>query len=142
MKTYSAKPTDIQRKWFIIDAADQVLGRLASKAANIICGKEKPIYTTSMDTGDYVVVINAEKVKVTGKKSEEIAYKRYSGYPDGLTIVSYKNMKAKKPEYIIEHAVAGMMPKNRLGREMFKKLKVYAGADHPHVSQKPEEIKL
>ncbi|MDX9701652.1 MAG: 50S ribosomal protein L13 [Candidatus Auribacterota bacterium] len=140
MKTYTAKPTDIERKWYLIDATDQILGRLATKAADILRGKHKPMYTPSMDTGDYIIIINAEKVRVTGKKADTMEYQRFSGYPDGLKIESYKQMKVKKPEYIVQHAIAGMVPKTKLGKAMIKKLKVFAGPEHDHVAQKPEQI--
>jgi len=132
MKTYSAKPKDIERKWYLIDAKDQVLGRMSTRIADLLRGKSKPIYTPHMDTGDFVVVINAEKVIVTGKKAEQKEYQRYSGYPGGLKKIPYRRMMDTHPERIIEHAVRGMIPHNRLGRAMIKKLKVYAGSNHPH----------
>lgn len=133
---------DIDMKWFVIDAEGQVLGRLASKAARIIRGKDKPTYTPNADTGDFVIIINADKIKVTGKRGELKDYFHYSGYPGGLKIQSYKELIAKKPEYVIEHAVHGMLPKTRLGARLFKKLKVYRGAEHPHAAQQPEVISL
>lgn len=139
MKSYIAKPADIERKWYVIDAEGKTLGKLAVEAAMILRGKKKPIYTPHIDTGDYVVVINAEKVAVTGKKETDKIYKRHSGYPGGLKETSLGEMREKKPEEIIMHAVKGMMPKGKLGRQMFKKLKVYAGPEHPHTAQKPEE---
>ncbi|MCB1196160.1 50S ribosomal protein L13 [bacterium] len=142
MRTYYAKPQDIERKWYIIDAADQVLGRLAVKAADILRGKNKTMFTPSVDTGDYVIVVNAEKVRVTGKKADQKTYANYSGYPGGLKIKSYSEMMAKKPTYIIEHAVRGMIPHTKLGDAIVKKLKVYAGADHPHTAQSPEPITI
>lgn len=126
----------------MIDAEGQVLGRLATKAARIIRGKEKPTFTPNTDTGDFVIVINADKIRVTGKREQMKDYFHYSGYPGGLKIRSFKELIAKKPEYVIEHAVHGMLPKNRLGARLFKKLKVYRGAEHPHEAQKPEVISL
>lgn len=131
---------DVDHKWYLVDAKDQVLGRLASKIARIIRGKDKAIFTPNMDTGDFVVVVNADKVKVTGKRAELKTYIRHSGYPGGQKITSFQEMMAKKPEFIIENAVQGMLPKNRLGKKIIKKLKVYAGNDHPHSAQKPEPI--
>ena len=142
MKTYSAKPTDIKRKWYIVDANDQVLGRLATRVADVLRGKHKPIYTPSMDTGDYVIIINADKIKLTGKKADQMSYQRYSGYPDGLKIESYKEMKEKKPEYILEHAIRGMIPHTRLGNALYKKLKVFTGTEHPHTAQNPEPLTI
>lgn len=142
MKTYSAKPKDIERKWYLIDAKDQILGRLATRIADILRGKNKPIYTPHMDTGDYVVVVNADKVMVSGKKEDQKEYQRYSGYPGGLKIISYKRMMKTHPERIIEHAVRGMIPHNRLGRAMIKKLKVYPGPEHPHEAQRPQILKV
>ncbi|MCE1189550.1 MAG: 50S ribosomal protein L13 [Ignavibacteria bacterium] len=133
---------DIDKKWYVIDAEGQVLGRLATKAARIIRGKEKPTFTPNTDTGDYVIIINADKVKVTGKREGMKEYFHYSGYPGGLKIRSFKELIAKKPEYVIEHAVHGMLPKNRLGARLFKKLKVYKGTEHPHEAQQPEVISL
>ena len=138
MKSFIAKPSDIDRKWFVIDAEGKTLGKLAVEAASILRGKKKPTYTPHIDTGDYVVVINAEKVAVSGKKETDKIYKRHSGYPGGLKETTLGEMRAKKPEEIIYHAVKGMMPKGNLGRQMFKKLKVYAGPEHPHTAQKPE----
>lgn len=131
---------DADRKWYLVDAKDQILGRLATQIARIIRGKNKPIFTPNMDTGDFVVVINADKVKVTGKRETLKQYIRHSGYPGGQKITSIQNMMAKKPEFVIENAVKGMLPKNRLGRKLVKKLKVYAGENHPHTAQKPESI--
>ena len=129
-----------QRNWVIVDAKDQVLGRLATKVASIIRGKTKPTFTPNSDTGDFVVVINADKVKVTGKREFLKTYAHYSGYPGGLKIRSYEELMAKKPEFIIQSAVKGMLPKNRLGNKLIKKLKVYSGSEHPHKAQKPEAI--
>lgn len=139
MKSYIAKPAEVERKWYVIDAEDKTLGKIASEVASILRGKKKPIYTPHVDTGDYVIVINAEKVRVTGKKEEQKIYKSHSGYPGGLKEATLRELRAKKPEEIIRHAVKGMMPKGKLGRQMFKKLKVYAGPEHPHTAQNPEE---
>jgi len=139
MKSYIAKPAEVERKWYVIDAEGKTLGKVAVEAAMILRGKKKPIYTPHVDTGDYVIVINAEKVAVTGKKEDKKIYKSHSGYPGGLKETPLKELRAKNPEEIIRHAVKGMMPKGKLGRQMFKKLKVYAGPEHPHAAQKPEE---
>lgn len=139
MKSYIAKPADVDRKWYVIDAEGKTLGKLAVEAAMILRGKKKPIYTPHIDTGDYVIVINAENVCVTGKKESDKIYKHHSGYPGGLKETPLKELRAKQPEEIIRHAVKGMMPKGKLGRQMFKKLKVYAGPEHPHAAQHPEE---
>ena len=136
--TYMAKPQDIERKWYVIDAEGKTLGRLASEAASILRGKNKPVFTPHMDTGDYVIIINAEKVEVTGKKRKEKIYKRHTGYPGGLREITFEKLQAKDPEEIIRHAVKGMMPNGKLGRQMYKKLKVYAGPEHKHAAQKPE----
>ncbi len=130
------------RKWYVVDAQDQVLGRLASNVAKVIRGKNKPTFTPNADTGDFVVVVNADKVKVTGKRGLLKNYTHYSGYPGGLKTRSFEELMAKKPEFIIETAVKGMLPKNRLGRKLIKKLKVYAGENHPHEAQKPESLNL
>lgn len=142
MKTVTPKIEDIERKWYIVDARNQVLGRLAAQVARILKGKHKPIYTPHLDVGDHVIIINADKVRVTGRKAQQKVYKRYSGYPGGLKEIVYEKMMEKHPERILEHAIKGMLPKNRLGRKMFKKLRVYAGDQHPHIAQKPEEIKF
>ena len=136
------KSEDANRKWFIVDAQDQVLGRLASRVASVIRGKYKPVFTPNMDAGDFVVVINAEKVKVTGKRETLKQYIRHSGYPGGQKVTSLQEMLVKKPEFVIQNAVKGMLPKNRLGRVLIKKLKVYAGDKHPHSAQKPETLSL
>ncbi|MDR1134625.1 MAG: 50S ribosomal protein L13 [Clostridiales Family XIII bacterium] len=138
MKSFVAKPHEVERKWYIIDAEGKTLGRLASETASILRGKKKPIFTPHVDTGDYVIIVNAEKVEVTGKKRKEKIYKRHTGYPGGLREVVFEKLQAKHPEEIIRHAVKGMMPNGRLGRQMYKKLKVYAGATHKHNAQKPE----
>ena len=138
MKSYMAKPEEMERKWYVIDAEGKVLGRLATEVASILRGKHKPIYTPHVDTGDFVIVINADKVKLTGKKLEQKKYYYHSGYPGGLKSVSYNRMMEENPEKAIELAVKGMMPKNKLGRQMFKKLKVYSGPEHKHEAQQPE----
>ena len=142
MKSYIAKPADIDHKWYVIDAEDKTLGKVAAEIAMILRGKKKPIYTPHVDCGDYVVVVNAEKLAVTGKKENQKIYKSHSGYPGGLKETTLAELRAKKPEEIIRHAVKGMMPKGKLGRQMFKKLKVYAGPEHPHAAQNPEEWKF
>ena len=139
MKSYIAKPADIDHKWYVIDAEDKTLGKVAAEIAMILRGKKKPIYTPHVDCGDYVVVVNAEKVAVTGKKENQKIYRSHSGYPGGLKETTLAELRAKKPEEIIRHAVKGMMPKGKLGRQMFKKLKVYVGPEHPHAAQNPEE---
>lgn len=142
MKTYYAKPNEVEREWLLIDAKDQVLGRVAAKAAHILRGKHKPQYTPHVDTGDFVVIINADKIRVTGNKTEKKEYFRHSGYPGGLKSETFAEAMEKHPERVIEHAVKGMLPKNTLGRSMGKKLKVYAGSEHPHTAQQPREIKM
>ena len=142
MKTFYAKPHEVEREWLLIDAEDQVLGRVAAKAAHILRGKHKPIFTPHVDTGDYVIIINADKIRVTGNKASENRYYRHSGYPGGLKFESYAEAMQKHPERVIEHAVKGMLPKNTLGRAQGKKLKVYAGPDHPHAAQNPRKIEL
>ncbi len=142
MKTYYAKPNEVEREWLLIDAKDQVLGRVASKAAHILKGKHKPQYTPHVDTGDFVVIINADKVRITGVKATDKEYYRHSGYPGGLKCETFQEAMEKHPERVIEHAVKGMLPKNTLGRAMGKKLKVYAGSEHPHTAQQPREIKM
>ncbi len=137
MRTFSAKAHEVQRRWWVIDATDQVLGRVAVKAANLLRGKEKPIYTPHVDTGDFVVVINAEKVRVSGKKETDKTFMSFSGYVGGHKTESVKQRRARRPELLIEHAVKGMIPHNRLGRAIYTKLKVYRGADHPHSAQQP-----
>jgi len=142
MATYSAKKKDIERAWHLVDAEDVVLGKLASRIAAILRGKHKPIYTTHVDTGDFVVVVNAEKIHLTGKKMENKLYYRHSGYTGGIKATSAEEMLRKKPENIIKLAVRGMLPKNRLGRQQIKKLKIYHGPNHPHESQMPKEMKI
>ncbi len=140
MKTFSAKASEVQRQWWLIDAADQVLGRVAVKAANLLRGKEKPIFTSHVDTGDFVIVINAEKVRVTGKKEEKKVYMSFSGYVGGHKRETLKARRARRPELLIERAVRGMIPHNRLGRATFTKLKVYRGDKHPHAAQSPVSV--
>ena len=141
-KTWTATPSNIERKWYVVDAEGMVLGRLASQVAAILRGKNKPTFTPHFDTGDYVIVINADKVVLTGNKEDQKEYKRYSGYTGGQKITKYKDMKAKYPERIVEHAIVGMLPHNKLGRQMAKKLRVYAGSDHGHEAQFPEALDL
>ncbi len=142
MKTYYAKPLEVEREWLLIDATDQVLGRVASVAAQILKGKHKPQYTPHVDTGDFIIIINADKIKVTGTKAQTKTYYHHSGYVGGLKSETFAEAMQKHPERVIEHAVYGMLPKNTLGRAMGKKLKVYAGPEHPHAAQKPREIKI
>lgn len=142
MRTYSPKPGDIDRKWYVIDATDVVLGRLASQVAILLRGKHKPTYAPHMDMGDYVIVINAEKVALTGSKLQDKMAYHHSGFPGGLKATSYAELLATHPERVIEKAVRGMLPKNRLARQQIMKLKVYSGAEHPHASQKPEPFEL
>ena len=138
MKTYVANINELDRKWYVIDAEGKTLGRLASEIAMILSGKRKPTYTPFLDTGDFVIVVNAEKIAVTGKKMTEKLYRSHSGYPGGLKETNLKTLLEKHPTYAVEYAVKGMLPKNALGRQMFKKLKVYAGPDHKNAAQKPE----
>ncbi len=142
MRTYSPKPADVQRQWYVIDATDVVLGRLASHVATLHRGKHKPIFANHVDTGDFVIVINADKIALSGNKLEQKKAYRHSGYPGGLRSVSYGELMEKRPEKAVEKAVKGMLPKNSLGRKMAKKLKVYAGAEHPHQAQKPEPFQI
>lgn len=142
MKTYAVKASEIERTWWVVDAADQTLGRLATRIATLLEGKHKPIYSPHLDTGDHVVVVNAAKVKVTGNKLVQKQYYRHSGYPGGFREESLQAVMARKPEIVIERAVKGMLPQNRLGRAMIKKLKVYPGADHPHQAQAPTAFEL
>ena len=141
-RTYVTNPEDVQRDWYVVDASGQTLGRLATQIARIVRGKHKPIYSPSVDVGDYVIVINADKIHVTGQKLDQKIYYRHSGYPGGLTEVPLRRMLETHPTRVIEHAVRGMLPKNRLGRKMIKKLKVYAGSAHPHEAQQPEPLEL
>ncbi|HHU06940.1 MAG TPA: 50S ribosomal protein L13 [Clostridiaceae bacterium] len=142
MKTYFAKEGEVERKWYVIDAEGKTLGRLATGIATILRGKHKPEFTPFVDTGDFVIVVNAEKIAVTGNKEEQKIYRRHSGYPGGLKEIPYKRVMTTHPERIIEHAVRGMLPKNTLGRQMYRKLKVYPGPVHPHAAQQPESIEL
>ena len=135
MKTYSTKTADIERQWHVIDASDKVLGRLATQVASLLIGKHKPIISRNLDTGDFVIVINADKVRVTGNKAKQKVYYRHSGYPGGLKAITFEKMMQTNPTRVIEHAVKGMLPHNRLGAKMFKKLRVYAGDTHPHLAQ-------
>jgi len=141
-KTYSPKPADITRQWWVIDATGLPLGRLASEVARILRGKHKPIYANHMDTGDHVIVINADQVAVTSEKAQQKIYYRHSGFPGGIKAETFESLIGRRPEAVIERAVRGMLPKNKLGRQMGKKLKVYAGPDHPHEAQKPTPLEL
>ncbi len=140
MKSYLAKPLEVEHKWYVVDATDQVVGRLAANVAAVLRGKNKPTFTPNVDTGDYVVIINADKVRLTGNKENQKVYKHHTGYPGGLKEVSYKKMLADHPERILEKAIKGMLPHNTLGRQMYRKLKVYAGPEHKHQAQMPEEL--
>lgn len=142
MKTLSAKPESVKRDWYVVDAAGKTLGRLSSEVASRLRGKHKPEYTPHVDTGDYIVIVNAEKIAVTGKKTSDKMYHRHSGYIGGLKSISFDKLIVKAPEQIIEIAVKGMLPKGPLGREMFKKLKVYAGEVHPHTAQQPQALEI
>lgn len=143
MKTYMAAKESVERKWYVIDADGKTLGRLATQIASILRGKHKPIYTPHVDTGDYVIVVNAEKIHLTGKKLQDKKYYRHSGYPGGLTVrTAAELLSSGRPERVLKLAVWGMLPHNRLGRKMFKKLKVYAGDEHPHSAQKPEKLDI
>jgi large subunit ribosomal protein L13 len=142
MKTYSAKAGEVCRDWFVVDAEDKTLGRLASEIAHRLRGKHKAEYTPHVDTGDYIVVINAEKVRVTGAKTTDKMYHHHSGYPGGLKSISFEKLIDKAPERVIQGAVKGMLPRNPLGRAMFKKLKVYAGSEHPHSAQQPQTLNI
>lgn len=142
MKSFMASPSTIERKWYVVDATDHTLGRFSAEIANVLRGKKKPIFTPHIDTGDYVIVVNADKIKVTGKKLEQKIYYNHSDYVGGMKETTLKEMLQKKPEYVIRHAVKGMLPKGPLGREMMTKLHVYAGAEHPHAAQKPEVLEV
>ena len=142
MRTFTAKTTEIERDWYVVDAKDQTLGRLASKIAPILKGKHKSVYTPHLDCGDYVVVVNADKVRVTGRKLDQKFYYRHSGYPGGIKSISLRNQLDRYPERVLQAAVRGMLPKNKLGRRMIKKLKVYAGDSHPHDAQQPKPLEL
>lgn len=142
MKTYTAKPESVKREWFVIDAEGETLGRLATLVASYLRGKHKPEYTPHVDTGDNIIVINADKVAVTGAKALDKIYYRHTGYPGGLREMNFNDLQARKPGRVVELAVKGMLPKNPLGRAMFTKLKVYAGTEHPHTAQQPKELKV
>lgn len=142
MKTYTVSADEIERDWWVVDAEDQVLGRFASRVAAILRGKHKPTFSPHLDVGDHVVVVNAEKIRLTGKKEDTKKYFRHSGYMGGEDFIPFQRMRERRPEFIIERAVKGMLPKNTLGRQMLKKLRVYAGPDHPHEAQSPEPLEL
>jgi len=142
MKTYTAKPSDIKQDWFVVDASGKTLGRLATEIARRLRGKHKPEYTPHMDTGDYIVVINAKEIKVTGNKTTDKIYYRHTGFPGGLKSITFDKLIEKKPEMIIEKAVKGMLPRGPLGREMYRKLKVYPGAEHKHAAQQPKVLEI
>ena len=142
MSSFIQKPAEVERKWYVVDAEGKTLGRMASEVAAILRGKNKPTFTPHVDCGDYVIVINAEKVAVTGKKRQEKIYKRHTGYPGGLRELTFEQLMEKHPEEVVRHAVKGMMPNGKLGRKMFKKLKVYAGPEHDHAAQKPEVLDI
>jgi large subunit ribosomal protein L13 len=139
-RTFQAKEFEVEKKWYLVDASGKTLGRLAAEVAKILRGKNKPIFTTFVDTGDFVVIINAEKINIASKRYEQKTYFHYSGYPGGAKVRSYKDLIHTNPAFIIEHAVKGMLPHNRLGRRIFKKLNIYTGENHPHTAQKPELI--
>ena len=142
MKTYSAKSGEVNQDWFVVDATDKTLGRLASEIARRLRGKHKPEYTPHIDTGDYIVVVNAEKVRVTGAKATDKMYHHHTGYPGGLKSYSFEKLIERAPERVLQRAVKGMLPRNPLGRAMFKKLKVYSGSEHPHTAQQPEALNI
>ena len=142
MKTYYAKPGEVEREWVLIDAEDQILGRVATKAATILKGKHKPQYTPHVDTGDFVVIINADKIRLSGTKTQKKEYYHHSGHPGGLKMETFEEAMERYPERVVERAVKGMLPKNTLGRAMGKKLKVYAGPEHPHAAQQPRQIQV
>lgn len=142
MKTVSTRPQDVDRSWYVVDAEDKTLGRLATEIAHRLRGKHKPEFTPHVDTGDYIVVVNAEKVRVTGNKVNDKIYYRHSGFPGGIKAMNFRDMQDQHPERIVEKAVKGMLPKNPLGRAMFKKLKVYPGAEHPHAAQQPQPLDI
>jgi large subunit ribosomal protein L13 len=142
MKTYSAKPSDVKRDWYVVDASDKVLGRLASEIAHRLRGKHKPEFTRHIDTGDFIVVVNVDKLRVTGNKAKDKVYNRHSGYPGGLYTTTFEKMQEKFPARVLEKAVKGMLPKGPLGYAMLKKLKAYVGTDHPHVAQQPKTLEI
>lgn len=140
--TYFFKQNEVEQKWYLVDAQGQTLGRLATQVAKVLRGKHKPVFTPNIDAGDFVIVVNAEKIKLTGKRTELKEYFHYTGYPGGAVFESFKDLVKKNPQKVIEHAVKGMLPHNRLGKRIFKKLKVYTGVEHPHGAQKPEALAL
>ena len=140
--TYTVKASEIKRQWYVVDATGHTLGRLSSEVAKILTGKHKPIYTPHLDTGDYVIIINADKIKVTGKKMDQKLYRKHTGHPGGLREITLKVMQAKKPTYVITHSVKGMLPKKALGAQMLKKLRVFSGPDHTHQAQLPEPLEI
>jgi len=140
--TYSFKESEIEKKWYIVDASGKTVGRVASRVAHVLRGKHKPVFTTNIDCGDFVVIVNADKVKLTGKRTELKTYFSYTGYPGGATVDSFKELMRTNPERVLEHAVKGMIPHNRLGARIIKKLKVYRGTEHPHAAQKPEPLNV
>ncbi len=142
MKSYMARPLEVERKWYVVDAEGKHLGRLATEVVRVLRGKNKPQYTPHVDVGDFVVVVNADRVAVTGRKAEQRVYRRHSGYPGGMKETSYEQMLARKPTEILRKAVYGMMPKTRLARKQFKKLKIYAGPEHPHSAQDPQTLEV
>jgi len=142
MKSFIAKPHEVERKWYVVDAEGKTLGRLATEVASVLRGKHKPIYTPHVDTGDYVIIVNAEKIDVTGRKREQKMYRHHTGFPGGLKEVTFAKMLEKKPETIVKQAVKGMLPNGKLGRQMYTKLKVYCGPEHKHEAQKPEVLEV
>ncbi len=142
MKSYMARPLEVERKWYVVDAEGKHLGRLATEIVRVLRGKNKPQYTPHVDVGDFIVVVNADRVAVTGRKAEQRVYRRHSGYPGGMKETSYKQMHARKPTEVLRKAVYGMMPKTRLARKQFKKLKIYAGPEHPHAAQDPQTLEV
>ncbi len=142
MKTYATKMTDVERKWYVVDAQDQTLGRLASKVARILIGKHKPIFSPNADTGDFVIIVNAEKIRVTGRKMTDKRYYWHSGYPGGIKSASLEQMLERHPDRVLREAIEHMVPRNHLGRQILRKLKIYAGPEHPHAAQQPETLVL
>lgn len=142
MKTTMAKPLEVERKWYVVDATDQVVGRLATNVAAVLRGKHKPTFTPNVDAGDYVIIVNADKVRLTGNKENKKTYRYHTGFPGGIREIPYAELLEKHPERILEKAIKGMLPHNKLGRQMYKKLKVYAGPEHAHAAQMPEELKF
>ncbi len=142
MKTYSAKPESVTRDWYIVDATDKTLGRLATEVARRLRGKHKPVYTPHVDTGDYIIILNAAKVRVTGDKAKKKIYHHHTGFPGGIKSITFDKLLARSPERIIEKAVKGMLPKGPLGRQMYRKMKVYAGTEHPHTAQQPQPLEI